>query len=131
MISLTPWPRLATRGEPRRIYVDRSGGCGRRFSVHYWIEPTWPDENGRDWRFTWELRDVESAARAAQIAKEAWHFLDTELPDFVMRKNRFIAFSTISWEDWCRLAPQSPAREPRYSHRRPRGSGGYYRGART
>lgn len=103
MINLRPWP-LRADDEPLRIYVNRSGGCDRRFSVHYWIEPSEPDENGRDWRFTWELRDAESADRAAQIAKEAWHFYDTVLPAHVIKHGRFMAYSTMTWADWCRLA---------------------------
>ena len=113
MINLRPWPSATRRSEPLRIYVNRSGGCDRRFSVHYWIEPAEPDANGRDWRFTWEMRDAESAARAAQIATEAWHFMDTELPAFVMKLNRFIAYSTISWADWCHLASTHSSNQQR------------------
>lgn len=105
MIKLKPWPRyFSSLEEVRRVYVNRSGGFGRCQSVYYWIEPAQPDENGRDWRFTWELRDAVSAAHASDIAREAWHFQDTELPAFVAQANKFLAFSMISWADWCRLA---------------------------
>lgn len=111
MIRLNPWPQYPpSLEEVRRVYVNRSSGFGRCQSIHYWIEPAEPDENGRDWRFTWELRDAVSAAHASEIAREAWHFQDTELPAFVAQANKFLAYSTISWADWCRLADQGSSR---------------------
>lgn len=107
----------------KRIYVNRSSGYGRNCSVHYWIEPVEPYDDGYDWRFTWDLRDVETPQRAFEITTEAWKFQETELPAFVAQTNKFLAFSTITWADWCRLALTHRKYQPTQIHpyRRRRG----------
>ncbi|AWZ01979.1 hypothetical protein RHODOSMS8_02455 [Rhodobiaceae bacterium] len=124
MITLNPWPVPRTREDVvRRIYVNRSSGYGGNHSVHYWIEPAQPDDNGRDWQFICDLQDVETGRRAYEIVTEAWKFEETELPAFVAQTNKFLAFSTITWVDWCRLAQCGRKLRPTQLHpyRRQRG----------
>ncbi len=123
MITLRAWPYT----HPKRIYINSVGFGSRQSSIHYWIEPFEPDENGRDWRFTWKLQDVETARRAGEIAEAAWLFEQSELPAFVAQKSPFLAFSTISWAEWCQLAQQCSPQQALPTHRGRQQARGYPR----